>query len=103
MHCADSGRAAWLLHDVGKYTQAFQARLTGSAKRVDHSTAGAKIAIGRYGSTLARLLAFSIAAHDHDDEVLEPIYIGRRFRNDTERLEKQFEMYAPMTYSRKVS
>ena len=28
------------------------------------------------------------AAHDHNDEVLERIYIGRRFRNDTERLEK---------------
>ena len=33
------------------------------------------------------------AAHDRNDEVLERIYIGRRFRNDTERLEKLFEMY----------
>ncbi|PJK31338.1 class I SAM-dependent DNA methyltransferase [Minwuia thermotolerans] len=37
------------------------------------------------------------AAHDRNDEVLERIYIGRRFRNDTERLEKLFEMYAKMT------
>jgi len=37
------------------------------------------------------------AAHDHNDEVLERIYIGRRFRNDTERLEKLFEMYTRMT------
>ena len=37
------------------------------------------------------------AAHDHNDEVLERIYIGRRFRNDTERLEKLFEMYTKMT------
>ena len=51
------------MHDVGKYTQAFQARLAGSAKRVDHSTAGAKIAIDRYGSKLGRLLAFCIAGH----------------------------------------
>lgn len=36
------------------------------------------------------------AAHDHNDEVLERIYIGRRFRNDTERLEKLFEMYTKM-------
>jgi hypothetical protein len=36
-------------------------------------------------------------AHDHNDEVLERIYIGRRFRNDTERLEKLFEMYTKMT------
>ena len=34
------------------------------------------------------------AAHDRNDEVLERIYIGRRFRNDTERLEKLFDLYA---------
>ncbi len=34
------------------------------------------------------------AAHEQNDEVLERIYIGRRFRNDTERLEKLFEMYS---------
>lgn len=33
------------------------------------------------------------AAHDRNDETLERIYIGRRFKNDTERLEKLFEMY----------
>jgi hypothetical protein len=37
------------------------------------------------------------AAHDANDEVLERIYIGRRFRNDTERLEKLFELYTKMT------
>jgi hypothetical protein len=36
-------------------------------------------------------------AHERNDEVLERIYIGRRFRNDTERLERLFEMYAKMT------
>ena len=36
------------------------------------------------------------AAHDYNDEVLERIYIGRRFRNDTERLEKLFELYSQM-------
>ena len=36
-------------------------------------------------------------AHDRNDETLERIYIGRRFRNDTERLEKLFEMYTAMT------
>ena len=36
-------------------------------------------------------------AHEANDEVLERVYIGRRFRNDTERLEKLFEMYAKMT------
>ncbi|WP_339466351.1 DNA methyltransferase [Pseudomonas capeferrum] len=33
-------------------------------------------------------------AHERNDEVLERIYIGRRFRNDTERLEKLFDLYA---------
>jgi hypothetical protein len=33
------------------------------------------------------------AAHERNDEVLERIYIGRRFKNDTERLEKLLEMY----------
>lgn len=36
-------------------------------------------------------------AHDRNDEVLERIYIGRRFKNDTERLEKLFELYGKMT------
>ncbi|QND12592.1 class I SAM-dependent DNA methyltransferase [Rhizobium leguminosarum bv. trifolii] len=36
------------------------------------------------------------AAHDRNDEVLERIYIGRRFKNDTERLEKLFELYTNM-------
>ncbi len=36
------------------------------------------------------------AAHDRNDEVLEAIYIGRRFRNDTERLERLFELYTKM-------
>ena len=36
-------------------------------------------------------------AHDRNDEILERIYIGRRFKNDTERLEKLFELYTKMT------
>ena len=54
-------RNAGLLHDIGKYTEEFQKRLEGG-RRVDHATAGAKIAVqkwGRYG----RLLAYIIAGH----------------------------------------
>jgi hypothetical protein len=36
-------------------------------------------------------------AHERNDEVLERIYIGRRFKNDTERLEKLFALYTKMT------
>ena len=39
-------------------------------------------------------------AHQRNDETLERIYIGRRFRNDTERLEKLFDLYAKMTAGR---
>ncbi|MER9388198.1 DNA methyltransferase [Mesorhizobium sp. M0435] len=42
-------------------------------------------------------------AHERNDEVLERIYIGRRFRNDTERLEKLFELYTKMTTLKKAS
>ncbi|MDQ3120859.1 MAG: lactate dehydrogenase, partial [Verrucomicrobiota bacterium] len=37
------------------------------------------------------------AAHERNDETLERIYLGRRFKNDTERLEKLFELYTQMT------
>ena len=38
-------------------------------------------------------------AHEHNDDLLERIYIGRRFKNDTERLEKLFALYTKMTAS----
>jgi hypothetical protein len=42
-------------------------------------------------------------AHERNDETLERIYIGRRFRNDTERLEKLFEMYTEMSRKKQMS
>jgi len=42
-------------------------------------------------------------AHDRNDEVLERIYIGRRFKNDTERLEKLFELYTKMAADLKTT
>ena len=43
------------------------------------------------------------AAHHRNEEVLERIYIGRRFRNDTERLEKLFELYTKMAGRKTVA
>jgi hypothetical protein len=43
------------------------------------------------------------AAHERNDEVLERIYIGRRFKNDTERLEKLFDLYTKMTASAELA
>lgn len=42
------------------------------------------------------------AAHDRNDETLERIYIGRRFKNDTERLETLFQLYTEMTGRRNL-
>jgi hypothetical protein len=42
------------------------------------------------------------AAHDRNDEILERIYIGRRFKNDTERLETLFALYSKMTAAQSV-
>lgn len=42
-------------------------------------------------------------AHNRNDEVLERIYIGRHFKNDTERLEKLFELYTKMTTKKDVA
>ncbi len=41
-----------------------------------------------------RMLENLQEAHDRNDETLERIYIGRRFRDGAERLAKLFEMYA---------
>ena len=62
MGCGDFGRAAGLLHDLGKYTREFQKRLAGGP-RCDHSTAGAKVALDRYREPFGKMLAFCIAGH----------------------------------------
>ena len=36
-------------------------------------------------------------AHERNDELIERIYVGRRFKNDTDRLETLFRMYVEMT------
>lgn len=59
----DWGWIAGLLHDAGKYTQAFQRRLRGDPRRVDHSTEGGRIAIEAYGGQLGKLLAYVVLGH----------------------------------------
>lgn len=60
---ADLGRAAGLLHDLGKYTPEFQNRLRGVPGSVNHSTAGAKVACERYPGHLGKVIAFGVAGH----------------------------------------
>ena len=50
------------LHDLGKYSEAFNRRLHGGPP-VDHATAGAKIAVERWGNVIGKLMAFCIAGH----------------------------------------
>ncbi len=59
---------AGLLHDLGKYTPAFQARLAGARQPVDHSTAGAAhvIDLAEKSSTdwlMTQLIAYGILGH----------------------------------------
>lgn len=53
------GELCGLLHDVGKYSKAFQARIRGSGKKVDHSTAGA-VETMKMGAVPA---SFCVAGH----------------------------------------
>lgn len=57
------GRAAGLLHDLGKYSADFQRRLEGAPLRVDHSTAGAQEAQALYGEAVGTLIGYTIAGH----------------------------------------
>ena len=50
------------LHDLGKYSEPFNQRLHGGSS-VDHATAGAKIAVERWGNVIGKLMAFCIAGH----------------------------------------
>ncbi|MCB1511396.1 MAG: CRISPR-associated endonuclease Cas3'', partial [Hyphomicrobiaceae bacterium] len=59
---------AGLLHDLGKYTSAFQARLSGDGASVDHSTAGAAhvqdlVARAPLDALMAQLIAYGILGH----------------------------------------
>ncbi len=55
-------RVSGRLHDLGKYTARFQARLAGDPSRVDHATWGAHVAQCRYQG-LGTLLSYGIAGH----------------------------------------
>ncbi len=58
----DLGEALGRLHDIGKYSQAFQDRLDGGVK-VDHSTAGANEAVNLFENLGKEVLAYCLAGH----------------------------------------
>ena len=56
------GYCAGMLHDIGKYSEAFQERIRGNnTNQVDHSTAGAKVCMEKGG--FYSLLGYCIAGH----------------------------------------
>ena len=92
-----SNTIGWNTFPVPKLTEKMKADLTRCAEEIllarEH----------HFPATIADLYdpdkmpADLRAAHERNDEVLERIYIGRRFKNDTERLEKLFDLYTKMT------
>ena len=75
---SDMAWAAAYLHDIGKYSMAFQRRLQGMGRTVDHSTAGAKeimnLAGDKSSRSVAELISYCITGHhsglpDHGSEL----------------------------------
>ena len=97
-----SNTLGWNTFPVPMLTEKNRADLTASAEHILLAREA------HFPATIADLYASDRmpenlrAAHDRNDEVLERIYIGRRFRNDTERLEKLFELYTKMTEARTI-
>jgi hypothetical protein len=92
-----SNTIGWNTFPIPQLTEKNKADLTKSAKNIllaRESHFPATIAELYDSETMPENLR---EAHERNDEVLERIYIGRRFRNDTERLEKLFELYTKMT------
>ena len=55
----DFGYLIGLLHDIGKYSDAFQRRIRGSKEHVDHSTAGLQLAFKEFPKHIALILGFA--------------------------------------------
>ena len=92
-----SNTLGWNTFPVPKLTEQDKAELTRTAENI------LLVREAHFPATIADLYAPEampgdlLRAHEENDEVLERIYIGRRFRNDTERLEKLFDLYTRMT------
>ncbi len=87
----EQGLLAGMAHDLGKYSDAFQHRLQGDPRQVDHSTAGAVECI-KLGQADA---AFAVMGHHgglpdggaRDDNEEEPTFYGRIRKGVTGKLE----------------
>ena len=84
------GRVLGLLHDAGKASHAFQKRLHGNSHHVDHSTAGAKVALEQYGDMIGFYLGYCIAGHHSG----QPNGIGGQTPSLESRINKDIEPYS---------
>lgn len=84
----------WNTFPVPKFSEDQLAELSASARRI------LKCRYSHFPKTIAELYDPDKmpddlrAVHRENDDLLETMYIGRPFRNDTERLEKLFKLYA---------
>lgn len=85
---------AGLFHDLGKYTPEFQDRLEGSPNKVDHATAGAKVAAEILPPPWNNLIAYAIAGHHAG--LANGSGEGDRRRVLKERLNLQFGRELPL-------
>ncbi|MGY6770819.1 class I SAM-dependent DNA methyltransferase [Komagataeibacter sp. NFXK3] len=89
-----SNTLGWNTFPVPKFTDEQLEALSASARRI------LKCRYSHYPKTIADLydpdkMPDDIrAVHKENDDLLESMYIGRPFRNDTERLETLFKLYA---------
>jgi hypothetical protein len=89
-----SNTLGWNTFPVPKFTEDQLAALSASAMAI------LRTRYGHYPATIAELYDPDKmpddlrAAHKANDDLLEGMYIGRPFRNDTERLEHLFKLYA---------
>lgn len=89
-----SNTLGWNTFPVPKFSEDQLAELSASARRI------LKCRYSHFPKTIAELYDPDKmpddlrAVHRENDNLLETMYIGRPFRNDTERLEKLFKLYA---------
>lgn len=89
-----SNTLGWNTFPVPKFTTEQLDQLSASARRI------LKTRYQHYPKTIAQLYDPEKmpddlrAVHKENDDLLETMYIGRPFRNDTERLERLFKLYA---------
>ena len=89
--CEEWGYCCGMLHDIGKYSDAFQKHIRGAECRVDHATAGAQLCRDLKG--LYVLLAYCIAGHHAGLPDTGAISDDGRCKSMMGRLKKKIEPY----------